>query len=83
MKKRIRRKVLRYAAVFEPDTEQGGYTVYIPALPGCISEGGTFEQALANIQEAASLYLEVMTERRERLAPSDDGVFIAPVQVTV
>jgi predicted RNase H-like HicB family nuclease len=38
--------------------EEGGYTVYIPALPGCISEGDTREKALANIREALELYLE-------------------------
>jgi predicted RNase H-like HicB family nuclease len=36
----------------------GGYTVYAPSLPGCISEGDTKEDALANIREAIELYLE-------------------------
>ncbi len=39
-------------------SEEGGYTVYVPALPGCISEGDTKEEALANIREAIELYLE-------------------------
>jgi len=38
--------------------EEGGYTVYIPTLPGCISEGDTREEALENIKEAFALYLE-------------------------
>ncbi|OGO30720.1 MAG: antitoxin HicB [Chloroflexi bacterium RBG_16_56_11] len=38
--------------------EEGGYTVYLPSLPGCISEGETEEEALANIKEAIELYLE-------------------------
>jgi predicted RNase H-like HicB family nuclease len=38
--------------------EEGGFTVYIPALPGCVSEGDTREEALANIREALELYLE-------------------------
>jgi len=38
--------------------EEGGYTVYVPALPGCISEGETREDAVANIKEAIKLYLE-------------------------
>ena len=37
---------------------EGGYTVYVPSLPGCISEGDTKEEALANIKEAIELYLE-------------------------
>lgn len=51
-------KIYNYAAVFEPDKKSGGFTVTIPALPGCISEGETFEEAKRNIEEAASLYLE-------------------------
>jgi predicted RNase H-like HicB family nuclease len=39
-------------------SEEGGYTVYVPSLPGCISEGDTREEALANIREAIDLYLE-------------------------
>ncbi len=39
-------------------SEEGGYTVIVPSLPGCISEGGTREEALANIEEAIALYLE-------------------------
>jgi predicted RNase H-like HicB family nuclease len=43
--------------VLEP-SDEGGYTVYVPSLPGCISEGDTREQALVNIREAIELYLE-------------------------
>lgn len=39
-------------------SDQGGFTVYAPSLPGCISEGETEEEALANIREAIELYLE-------------------------
>jgi len=38
--------------------EEGGYTVYVPSLLGCISEGDTKEEALKNIREAIELYLE-------------------------
>ncbi len=40
-----------------PD-ETGGYTVEVPSLPGCISQGDTVEEALANIQEAIELWIE-------------------------
>ncbi len=43
--------------VLEP-CEEGGYTVYVPSLPGCISEGDTRDEALENIREAIELYLE-------------------------
>ena len=48
---------MKFQVVLEP-SDEGGYTVYVPSLPGCISEGDTAEEALANIQEAIELYLE-------------------------
>ena len=47
--------------VFLEKQEEGGYTVYVPSLPGCISEGETKEEALKNIKEAIELYLEADT----------------------
>lgn len=48
---------MKLKIILEP-SEDGGYTVYVPALPGCISEGNTREEALTNIKEAILLYLE-------------------------
>jgi predicted RNase H-like HicB family nuclease len=47
---------MHFKIVLEP-SEDGGYTVYVPSLPGCISEGNTVEEALQNTQEAIELYL--------------------------
>lgn len=47
----------KYHVVLEKQ-EEGGYAAYIPELPGCISQGETEEEAIANIREAAELYLE-------------------------
>ena len=47
--------------LFEP-SDEGGYTVHVPALPGCISEGDTLEDARRNIREAIELYLEPADE---------------------
>jgi len=48
---------MKLKVVLEPSAE-GGYTIYVPSLPGCISEGNTREEALSNIREAIELYLE-------------------------
>lgn len=48
---------MRFKIVLEA-SEEGGYTAYVPSLPGCISEGETVEEALKNIREAIELYLE-------------------------
>lgn len=39
-------------------SEDGGFTIFVPSLPGCISEGNSKEEALHNIKEAIELYLE-------------------------
>ena len=41
------------------EQEEGGYTVFVPVLPGCISEGDTLEEAVKNIKEAIILYLDI------------------------
>ena len=48
---------MKLKVVFEP-SEEGGFTVFVPSLPGCISEGDSREEALQNIREAIELYLE-------------------------
>ena len=50
---------MNYKVILVPE-EEGGYSVSCPALPGCHSQGETVEEALANIKEAVSLYLEVL-----------------------
>jgi predicted RNase H-like HicB family nuclease len=52
---------MRLRIVFEP-SEEGGYTAFVPALPGCISEGDSLDDARRNILEAISLYLEPTEE---------------------
>ena len=48
---------MRLKVVLEP-SDEGGFTAYVPSLPGCISEGETAEEAMANLREAVELYLE-------------------------
>jgi len=50
-------ELMKLKVILEP-SDEGGYTIYVPSLPGCISEGNTREEALANIREAIELYLE-------------------------
>ena len=47
--------VLQYNAVFQQEKDRG-YSVWVPTLPGCTSQGDTFEQAVTNIKEAIELY---------------------------
>ena len=53
----MKQKVLQYDAIFEKE-EDGGYSVWVPDLPGCTSQGDNLEEAMVNIKEAIGLYLE-------------------------
>ncbi|MGH8583999.1 MAG: type II toxin-antitoxin system HicB family antitoxin [Gammaproteobacteria bacterium] len=57
--------------------EEGGYWAEIPALPGCVSEGDTFEETLANIHEAAEGWLAVAAEQ----SSAEDQVRIAEIEL--
>ncbi|GCL43071.1 type II toxin-antitoxin system HicB family antitoxin [Anabaena sp. FACHB-1250] len=57
--------------------EDGYFVVEVPSLPGCISQGKTREEALANIEEAISLYIEVLQDRGEPIP--DDTVEVVLV----
>jgi predicted RNase H-like HicB family nuclease len=50
-----------YKCIFEAQ-EDSGFTVTVPSLPGCISEGDTYEEALANVKEAIAAWIEVSRE---------------------
>ena len=49
--------IMKLKVVLEK-SDEGGFSVYVPSLPGCISEGNSEEEAINNIQEAIQLYLE-------------------------
>ena len=57
---------MKLKVILEP-SEEGGYTIYAPSLPGCISEGNSEAEALTNVKEAIELYLE----------PVDDELFVS------
>lgn len=50
-------RIMKVKVVLE-EQEEGGYTVYAPSLPGCISQGENRKDALRNIKEAIELYLD-------------------------
>jgi predicted RNase H-like HicB family nuclease len=50
-------------SVLLEECEEGGYTVACPTLPGCISEGDTYEEALENVKDAIALYLRAVAKK--------------------
>ena len=62
----VKRKV--YDVILHPDTEDGGYWVKCPDLPGCDSQGDTVEEALEMIKDAIKGHLEVTLEKKKKRA---------------
>lgn len=75
----MKKQILEYTAVFQEEKE-GGFSVWVPDLPGCASQGETFEEALRNIKEAIELYLEDSNKEFD-----DSGEFkkqfVVPIQI--
>ncbi len=70
-----------YTVIITPDPESPGWwNAEVPALPGCLSCGQSFEETLSKIQEAMSGYIEVMLEHGETL-PEDVTSVRVPVKV--
>lgn len=77
----MKKKVREYNTIFQKEKE-GGYSVWVPLLPGCASQGETFEEALANIKEAIALYLEDSNEEKEEKI-NIHNQFLVPVSVNL
>ena len=73
----------RYVIVLTPTVEEdeAGYTVTVPSLPGCITEGDTLEESLANAREAIGLYIESLMADNLPIPASNE--IIASVEVPV
>ena len=54
---------MQYTVLFTPDEESGWFTVEVPALPGCHTQGETLDEAKTMAKEAIELYLETLQER--------------------
>jgi predicted RNase H-like HicB family nuclease len=76
----MKHNILKYDVVFEEQPD-GGYTVVVPFLPGCISEGDTFEDAKSNITEAITAYLESLAKDGEDIPEGDTNIFVGQVGV--
>lgn len=74
------RTLRRYRVILEPD--EGGFAVWVPALPGCVSQGDTREEALANIREAIQAYVGSARKHGETIT-EEEGLEEATVEVAV
>jgi len=78
--KSLSKKILKYTVIFEP-AEEGGFVVSVPALPGCASQGETFEEATEMIKDAIRGYLEVLKEEKQEIPKEHSNVVVTQVSV--
>jgi len=64
-------KLLNYRILLRKEPE-GGYTVIVPSLPGCITYGDTIEEAISMAKEATKLYIESLKKHGEEI-PTEEG----------
>lgn len=72
-------KLLNYRTLLRKEPE-GGYTVIVPSLPGCITYGDTIDQAIEMAKEAIELYIESLIEHNEDI-PNENGTFEYLIEV--
>lgn len=64
---------MKIHVVIQEDLEEGGFVAVVPGLPGCVSQGETEEELIANIKEAISQWLEAAQLQDEPLEYFDKG----------
>ncbi len=70
----------KFKVVLEQDSD-GGYSVHVPALPGCASQGDTLEEALTNIQEAIELYVWSLKDDGLPVPETGQEVLVRDVEI--
>lgn len=76
------KKIYNFTAIFEP-AEEGGYVVYVPAIPGCVTQGDTFEEAEMMAKDAIEGCLAVLKDLNEEIPIESDKVIIAKIPAEV
>ncbi len=76
------KKVYNFTAIFEP-AKEGGYVVYIPALPGCATQGETFEEAEVMAKDAIEGYLKTIQDLREEIPIESEKIIISKIPAII
>jgi predicted RNase H-like HicB family nuclease len=78
----MKSKTLNYNVVFTPEPE-GGFTVTVPALPGCVTYGKTLKEAKTMAQDAIEAMIFSLKKVGQPIPPSDNNSFILPINLTI
>ncbi len=78
--KTTKRKILRYSVLFQP-AEEGGFIASVPVLPGCATQGETFEEAQKMIKDAILGYLAVLKDTKQEIPEEKEDLVITKVTI--
>jgi len=74
-------KLLRYNLIFKPEPE-GGFTVIVPSLPGCVTYGKNLKEAKKMAHDAIFGYLQSLKKHNE-IIPSDNNDFVSSIDIDI
>jgi antitoxin HicB len=72
-----------YSVLLDPDLEEGGYSVTVPALPGLATQGATVEQCVERAREAITLHLAALAEDGQPVPQERERPLLLTVKVSV
>lgn len=76
----MKKESLQFNTIFRPEPE-GGFTVLVPSLPGCITYGKTLNEAKEMVVDAIKGYLASMEKRGEKKFVSDEESFVSLISI--
>lgn len=71
----------KYTVILIPDVEDGGDVVTVPALPGCVTQGETIEEAMDNAEDVIRLFLTSMEKHGEPIPEETAPPLVQTVRV--
>lgn len=72
---------MKFQVISTFDLEYQGYVAEVPALPSCLSQGKTLDEAISNIRDAIKGYLYMQEQHGQPIQPSDLDIFLGEVAV--
>ena len=74
---------MRYTILLDPDVEDGGFTVTVPTLPGIVTQGDSFEQALDRAREAMQAHVAGLRACGDDVPIEDAPPLLATIEVDI
>lgn len=74
--------IYSYTVLFEP-AEEGGYVVHVPSLPGCVTQGETFEEARAMAEDVIQLYIETLKDSGDDVPVERENIIVSRVATKI